>query len=209
MNSPRLNTLFVGLVVLVTGLLVYPLGTASKSPAQDAEKSLDIERYPDEPLELVDLKIGDQSVKHKIAIKRRRDSEGLDEVRFHETDEWFRRVWVRLRNTSGKPITGLEAGLYFKVDGAPVLFRVGLDASTSLKRGVVEPGEEVELKVSEQRWNYTANNLKKHGADANLAAVTLVIEMVAFSDDLMWHKGHLVHRDPNNPNRWIPIDKAP
>jgi hypothetical protein len=54
----------------------------------------------------------------------------------------------------------------------------------------VEPGEEVELKVSEQRWNFTAEILKKHGADANLAAVTLSTDIVVFSDGLQWNRGH-------------------
>lgn len=64
-------------VVVVAGLLFGSVGRAGKSATQDAEKSLDIERYPNEPLELVDIKISGQSVKDKIKVKNRRDDKGI------------------------------------------------------------------------------------------------------------------------------------
>ncbi len=195
-------------LMLITAFLFYSIGQANRSQAQDAEKSLDIERYPNEPFSLIDLKVSEQSIKSKIALKQRRGEEGLDNVRFKEREDWFKRVWIRLRNTSNKPISGVQAYLYFKVPGAPMQFRVGLEASTSLKRGVVEPGDEVDLKVSDQRWSYTADMLRQHGADVNLAAVTLSIERVWFTKDLQWTKGHLIRRDAYNPNKWNVIDDS-
>ena len=64
MKLSRCGILILALTVVVfVGLLVGSLGLTNKSSAQSLEKSLDIERYPDEPLELVDVRIGSKSVK--------------------------------------------------------------------------------------------------------------------------------------------------
>lgn len=209
MKNSRAIVLFAPLLIfLATGFVLAPFGQAANSAGQDADKSLDIERYPNEPLELVELKVGEQAIKNKITIKFRRNDEGLDSVTFKERDGWFRRIRVRMRNTSGKPIVGVRAHLYFKPPGSQTLFSVDLNASTELKQGLLEPDAEVDLAVVEQRWNLTADILKQHAVDPDLASVTLSVENVAFRDGLQWHKGHIVHRDPDNPNRWIPIGKV-
>ena len=74
MKRSRLSALLVTLAVLVVpGLRFDPIGHARKSPGQDIEKSLDIERYANEPLELIELKVGEQPVKDRITIKSRRN----------------------------------------------------------------------------------------------------------------------------------------
>lgn len=207
MKSSRINTLLVVLVLIpATVLLPVVIGRASKPFAQDSQKSLDIERYPGEPLELVDLKIRDQSIKNQIKVKLRKDGEGLDEAKFHETGEWFTRVQVRLRNVSGKRIVGLRAYLYFKVPNTPTLFSMPLIRYRQLQVEPLEPCDEVDLMVDTQLWSQIAKVLKQHG-DPDLSAVTLSVENVAFSDGLQWNRGYTLRRDPVTPNRWIPIDQ--
>lgn len=196
-------------VVFGTGILFVAIGYTHRPPAQDDDKLLDIERYPHEPLELVDLKVSEQSVKSKIKVKLRRGRHGLDDAKFKDKSDWFKRVSVRLKNVSGKPIVGLSAYMYFKPPGSKVLFSLGLFGSTQLKRGVLEPNDEINLTVSDQSWNQTANILMQYGVDANLSSVTLFIESVLFSDGLRWSKGQMLRRDPDNPNKWISIDKGP
>jgi len=200
--------LVVLVLVVATVLLPVLTGHAGKSLFQDSEKSLDIERYPDEPLELVDLKVGDHSVKNKIGVKRRRDREGMDEAKFHETDEWFKRVRIRLRNVSAKPIIGLRMYLYLEPPPTKTLFRVQLTNPRQLQFEPLEPDAEIDLAVEDQSWKQTKGILDQYGADANLAAVTLSMDMVAFGDGSQWYRGSLIRRDPNNPNRWTPTVKA-
>jgi len=192
------------------GSLLYSIGHAS----QDDAKSLDIERNANEPLELVDLKVSEHSVKSKIKVKHRNDDEGragLDKVEFQDQHDWFKRVRVRLRNVSGKPIIALQAFLYFQPTPAPDVFRVGLASSRRLSADEsLAPGEEIEMTVDSGAWDRTVNILSRNGVDANLGSVTLALDLVAFSDGLQWSKGHFLHRDPNNSNRWIPIEsKSP
>lgn len=191
-SRPSISILFVTLLAFVaTGFAFDPIGHAAKSSDQVVEKSLDIERYPDEPLELVDLKVGDQSVKNKIGVKRRRDREGLDEVKFHETDEWFKRVRIRLRNVSGRPIIGLRVYLYFEPPLTKTLFRVQLTNPRQLQSEPLEPGAEIDLVVEDKSWRQTEGILNQYGANANLAAVTLSMDIVAFSDGSQWYRGSL------------------
>ena len=192
-------------LVFATSLLFVAIGHANRTTAQDTEKSLDIERYPNEPLELVDLKVGEQPVKDKIMAKFKRGDEGLDSVKFKEKEGWFKRVSARLRNVSGKPIIGLRAFLYFKPAGSQTLFSLPLTRSRQVKGGALEPGAEIDLTVSDQLWNLTASMLKQQGLDANQSSVTLSVESVQFDDNLQWHRGLLLRRDPNEPNRWNPI----
>jgi hypothetical protein len=196
--------LLVVLVTITAGLSSSSLGMAG----QQAEKSLEIERYPDEPLEFVDIKVSELSVKGNIVVTRRDGSEGLDAVKFKDASGWFKRVRVTLRNVSDRPIVGVTAYLYFKHPDSPMLFRVGLAGSTDLKRGILEPGAQIDLAVTDQRWNLTAGIMARHHVDAEQSSVTFSVESVRFSDDTQWSKGHLLRRDPANPNKWIPIDRV-
>ena len=63
MTPSKLNiTLLTMLIVIAAYFLFGSIGHANKRAAQ-AQKSLEIERYPNEPLELVNLKIGANSIK--------------------------------------------------------------------------------------------------------------------------------------------------
>jgi len=209
MKHSHISKLLVPLALLiVSGLLVDSIH-ARQSPAQDAEKSLDIERYANEPLELIELKIGEQPLKDRITIKSRRNDEGLDSVKFKASDGWYKQVWIRMRNVSDRPIYGVVAQLYFQPSYTRTLFSLPLAASTRLKQGVLEPGADIILTVSDQAWSLTADILKQHGVEPDLASVKFRIDMVRFGDDLQWSKGHQLRRDPDNPNRWNVTDLRP
>jgi hypothetical protein len=205
MKSSRL--ILFGTLIVVVGLLLYSLEVASKSSAQDSEKSLDIERNNNEPLELMDVRVSEHSVKDRIKIKVRRADGGLDNVTFQETDEWPKRMRLRLRNISDKTIVGFQGYLYLKSSGSPVLFSVTLKGSMPLERTILKPRDEVEAMVDEGSWDRTVIRMKERGLDANLAAVTFSVEIVGFSDGLQWNKGHMLRRDPNAPNKASPIEE--
>ena len=99
--------LWVTGAVLVLALAVWigNKGTRTGSAqSQEPERTLEIERYPDEPLQLVDLRVGAQSVKDRIKpkFKDNQSKLGIDSVKFNEKDDWYKRVSIKLRNTSNK-----------------------------------------------------------------------------------------------------------
>lgn len=212
MKKTHLTTLLATVVVAAgSGLFLDSIGHTRKSPPQDVEKKLEIQRHANEPLELVDLMVSQKSVKSKIKVKYRNadeGKEGLDKVEFEDTDEWFKRVRIRLRNVSGISIIGLRVYLYFQPPPTKTLFRVELTNPRQLQSEPLETGAEIDLAVEDQSWKQTKGILDQYGADANLAAVTHSIDIVAFSDGSQWHRGHILRRDPNNPNRWIPTGKV-
>jgi hypothetical protein len=209
MEKSRLIILVVALIAVATGLLAGFADDARKSSAQGADKFLDIARYANEPLELVDLKVSEQSVRSKIKVKYRSGDEGrngVDRVEFQDKEDWPRRVRLRLRNVSGKTIVGFQAYLYLKPSGSEVRFSVGLTSSSPLESTVLQPGDEIEGTVDEGSWERMVNRLRQYGGDQNQAAVRLSVEIVAFSNGLQWHHGHLLRPDPENPNKRIPIE---
>ena len=189
------------------GTLFYSLGHAS----QDAEKSLDIKRYPNEPLELVDLKLGQISVKNGIKFKSKEDISkwGLDNVKFKDKDDWCKKVKVRLRNLSGSPIYGLSASLYFKHPGLRMLFALPLTVTPSrdLKKQPLQPRGEIDLEVTEESFNQTMLSMKQYGVDPYVLPTSLSVDGAIFSDDFEWSRGTFLRRDPNNPGKWDAVDK--
>jgi len=138
------------LVIPVAALLFVSVGHANRKAAQDADKALDIERYPGEPLALVELKVGGQPLRSKVVSKSRRNGEGLDTVKFKENNGWYRRIRATVRNVSGRPIHGLRAYLYFKSNASGSMFSLPLARYRLKKGGPLQPGEELDLLVDEQ-----------------------------------------------------------
>ena len=190
-------------VVVFVGLLFGSLGLAHKSTVQSPEKSLDIERYPDEPLELVDVRIGVKSVIGEVTFKSRiNNNEGLDNAKFNEQGDWHKRVSLTLRNVSDKPVIGLRAYLYYKAAGSGQLFRLPLDYEKDLVKKPLAPGDELDIKVGPQLWGVITNLIKEQGEDPDLASVTLAVESVMFTNDSQWYRGKMLHRDPFSPDVW-------
>lgn len=207
MKSSRLLTFLLPLaVVIAAGPISNLIGQVRELPRQDTDKSLDIERYSNEPLELIDLKVGEQALNDKITIKSRNGDAGLDTVNFRERNGWFKSILITMRNVSGRSIYGIRAFLYFAPPGSHTLYSLPLLASPTLKQGVVEPGAEITLTVSDQAWSLTSDIFEKHGVDPNCASVEFSLALVQFANDLQWSKGKMLRRDPNNPNRWNVID---
>lgn len=196
-------------VIIATGILFASIRVVSKGITQGSEKSLDIERFRSEPLELVDLKVSEQSVKGNIQVKRRINGDGLDSVKFQDEGEWFKRVKIRVRNISDKPVLKIVAYLYFKPPASTPLFSVELTPSRELYPEALQPGGEVDLTVTDQSWNRTLEILNQYGVDANQSTVSFSVDFVLFDNETLWSRGHLVRPDPNNPRKSIPVDKSP
>lgn len=209
MKHSRASTLFL---ILVSVVLVFTyIGHAHKSNAQDPEKSLNIARYPDEPLELVDLKIGQNSVKSgiKSKVKNNRSQSVLDDVKFRENDDWSRNVKIRLRNISGRPIYSLSVSLFFQHTSSRTAFEIPLRRAENrdLKKQPLQPGDEIDLEVKDKDFNETMTMIRQYGLEPSGLPVILDVRSALFGDDFGWFGGTLMRRDPNNPQKWDAVDK--
>ncbi len=200
------------LALLIRGASTSAIAHAPQAvTAQDEEKSLDIVRYPNEPLELVDLKIHENSVKGKInsKFKDKRNQAGLDNVRFPEKPDWFKSIRVRLRNISGRPVYGLNASLLFRDERLKVGFGVPLKKSQArdLTQSPLQSGEEIDLIVDDPKLNQILAYMYKNGVDANQSGWQLSVDSAWFGDDVGWQKGTLIRRNPLDPKRWDKTEK--
>jgi hypothetical protein len=165
---------------------------AQTPAAQDEEKSLDVARYPNAPLELVDLKIHENSVKDKITSKFKdtRNQAGLDNVTFREKTDWFKSVRLRLRNISGRPVYGLNASLLFMDESLKVAFRIPLRQSQArdLMQSPLSSGEEIDLIVDDAKLNQILAYMYKNGVDANQSGWRLSVDAASFGDDFGWQR---------------------
>jgi hypothetical protein len=176
--------------------------------AQDGEKSLDINRYPNEPLEIVDLKVGQLSIKSKVKpkVKIPGSLDSLDNVKFQDVDDWFKKLKVRLRNVSAGPIYGLAVDLYFKPSDYKVFYGVPVTISPhrDLRAHPIKPGEEVEIQVTDELFNPIIARLIQDGFDPNKMRVGLVVNWVLLDNDVAWQRGFMTRR--NKAGGWDSVD---
>ena len=198
----------VNVAILLLAFTAWSGNEAISVRAQEPDRVLEIERYPGEPLQLVNLRIGTRSVTDHIRQKFKdpRSKWGTDSVAFKENDDWVKRVSITMRNTSDKPIYGVNGILLFKPIGFPMLFGLELTRSKSLHENPLQPGDEIELTVNPANLNNTLESLKEKGAEVSGAGVSFSLDTVWFSKDLQWYRGKLLHPDPAVPGKWVPID---
>ena len=107
----RLRSPFwAALFVFALAVVVWIGNQSSPVQTQELERVLEIERYPNGPLELVKLSIGTRSVKDQIKQNFKDDQSkwAIDSVKFKEKDDWVKRLSITFRNASDKPIYGLQ-----------------------------------------------------------------------------------------------------
>lgn len=202
----------VSIGVLVLALAASPGGGFSRlAQTQTADRVLEIERYPDEPLQLVKLKIGTQSVEDRVRqkFKDNQSKWAIDRVEFSEEDDWVKRISITFRNTSDKPIYGVLGQVTLKPLGYPMMFGVPLTASRRLRPEPLEPGAEIELSINPAQLNQILEAAKGQNADLRGAVVSLSLDSVSFSDELQWYRGKLLKPDTTTANKWVPIQSGP
>lgn len=217
MHSSRQNSIlfarFVIALLAFTIALVLLIKGASNSAtagrasvAQEDEKSLNIERYANEPVELVDIKIRERSVKEKIRTKLKdaRNRPVLDHVSFKEHKDWFKNVKIRVRNVSDRSICGMDVNLYFQPDSIRMAFKMELKPKSvrNLFKQPLPSGEEMDLEISEDSVNQALQCMFRYGVDVNQSKAYLSVHTVYFTEDFGWGQGSFLRRDPYNPNNW-------
>jgi len=194
----RVNLLLTA-ALLITSTGVFGVG----------EKTLEIQRYPNEPMQLVDLKVSGQSVKDRIAKKTQLAGSDwfTDAVSFTENDDWYKRVSLTFRNVSDKPVLGVMAILLFKPATDKTLYSLQLFPSRNLRANPLQRGEEVQLNVNDDaRLQSTLQIMKTAGVDVNQCEVSFSLDGVGYNEQLQWYRGKLLRPDPTTPNKWIPVN---
>ena len=193
-----LGNLLLSAVLLITSTGVLGVG----------ERKLTIQRYPGEPMQLTDLRISGESVKDGIAqLKTYENKWSTDRVSFSDTEDWYKRVSFTYKNVSDKPVRGVRAFLFFKPADGKTTFMVQLTSLRDLWTNALQPGEEVELILSDIEWAKILPMTQEQGIDPNSCAVSFSLDTAIYGEKLWWDRGHLLHPDPTQPNKWIPVNE--
>lgn len=186
-------------------LLTSALGTTHGAAQQHQERFLLREKNRDEPLRIKAIK----GKKGAITVGQK----------FLDDDDWLKGLSFNLENISGKNIIYLELELDFPKsndDPPPLLYSIKyglrplLDGSLAADAPPqIKPGEEIELGISESEHENLQRLLAQLGYPKSVKQVVFTIGAVIFDDLLMWNTGRLMRRDPDDPKRWVPLNRLP
>ena len=208
MNNQRHTVRFLALSMAFTmmSILLFAFAKESSVSAQEVERSLDIERYENEPYEIVDVYADGKSLKDKIKSKIKYGQEGLDNAKFKDKDGWYNRIKVRVRNISQNQIISIAGTLIFEHPLLPMEYGLFITPARDLNQEPLKLGEETDLQVNEIHINQTKDYLLKEGADENVPVVRVIMGNVLFTKTYLWGKGRFFRKDPNNSDKWNPIE---
>lgn len=209
-----------GLVVLILGLStvgIFPssankgtrtngtstqnVPTQVRAPQSRAEKWVGKRLiYPNEPVYVMDLSVkGEQ---HQI----NRHVRAADE-------DWLNGLTFKVKNVSKKNIVFIYASLVFPetkaILGRTFVFDLlygadpRLDVAPSTEKPL-KPEEAAEFVLSDASYGMVKRSIELRITPMkNINSVEIDILRVVFDDDTGWATGAFLHRDPNNPKRWI------
>lgn len=207
------NRLMAGLVVSIILTSVVGLRELYNATAQPTAKSSTVtqtqariivtNKDPETPVEILAIK----AKKRELQT----DTEFLDD------EDWLKGFTIRVANRSTKSITFVEVFMFFHrtkdqtaglTAGWPLI--VGIDPfppriSGQVAMQPVEPGNEIELVVSDIEYAGIKSFLKDVHFPQSVKKVELQIVKIGFDDDTAWNSGYMYRRDPRGADGPGPI----
>ncbi len=143
------------------------------------------------PVEIVSIKLNGNEIRPGDKIRG--------------NDEWLRGVSFTLKNISNQPIAYVNIGIQFRLPNGFVMYSLpyGIDLSRGETRREsspppLQPGQTVDLGVSEQGYQSFLYVLAQAGAPSRIATAPYYVETVCFDNqpDVIWQRGFLKKRNP-------------
>ena len=154
------------------------------------------------PVEIVSIKLNGEEIHPDQRIKG--------------NDDWLHGVSFTLKNISERPIAFVNIGFKFPLPNGFVVFGLSYGINTSIgdfRRAnsppAIQPGESVNLALTQQRYQSFHYVLDQAGAPRSFDKAAYYIEMVCFENepDVVWQNGYLKRRDPANRFQFDVIER--
>jgi hypothetical protein len=197
----RLILVFLG-IVLLSGLLL----TTSGNAGQEQERVVEIRSDFDPPVKIT-------------AVKTKKGLVKTDK-KFLDDDDWLKGITVSVANTSDKTITAVNIELLFqRPEGQtklpPLVYPLSYGRSPFLPREPVPsiqpepllPGNSRDIILVDTEYNSLKESLKEAKYPINIKRLGVRITEIGFSDGTAWTSGEMFRRDPDNPDKWIPVEQ--
>lgn len=199
MNTPPPSAFY-----LLASAAAFVLLAVQPAPAQTQERVVQWPKYPHgrterigstvrtspvaDALEIVEAKVAG----HPITIGRP----------FAAGEDWLKWLTFRLKNISGRPITGVRIHLGLpetQKNGAGVGASLGFGSLAVFNRAsdagkVVWPDEELELRLGDEQHARTKHLVAAKGGPIEIKTVWIGITQVMFEDGALWSGGCLPSR---------------
>ena len=173
---------------------------------QSPQKSITYSPERNQPVRFDKIKAADKLFEFEAGSEFKKDFDG--------DDDWMRGLAITFKNTSNKNIVYVNVLLLFpETEAAGPIMGFPLQFGHFPKKpnigsydNLLKPGEEMEIGLTDDQHNHLQSFLKSRSFN-KINRLRLFLESVIFEDDILWVGGILMRRDPDNPNRWLPIDK--
>jgi len=139
----------------------------------------------------------------------------LDES-FKENSDWLGRTSFQIENVSEKAIVNLTVNIWFpetRATGNVMVYPISFGNRPGSKFQIaapflLKPGEKLEVSLSE-KYADIARFVGQRGSIDSINQIQLQVSFIAFDDGTAWNAGTLMIPDPNNPDRYIPVEATP
>lgn len=134
-------------------------------------------------------------------------------------DDWLKGLTIRVHNLSGKTVTHVlirlqfvrpkeqsqERDLMVPLEYGPSPFRPSEQESSA--QPPIPPGKTAEITWADSEYDSLRPILNELNYPATIKRVRVFVGAIGFSDGTTWQAGRIFKRDPDHPEKWIPIDK--
>ncbi len=158
---------------------------------------LTLKTYPFAPVEILELRINDSSIRFNEKLS--------------EDNDWLKDLRVQVKNISDKAISYISIELRneppesgdkpritaFSIGSLPVSRNQLVQQAETL----VSPEAFIDIPLPQKQYEIYKDYLQ-------VSSLEVSIGQVFFTDDTLWTRGVLYTRDPKNSNKWNPIKSS-
>jgi hypothetical protein len=164
--------------------------------------------YRDQPVEIVAVKV------KGVPIEPKQEFDG--------DNDWLNGMTLTLKNISDRPVAyvsvlvGAPYGQRNDRTNAGAVLHYGarsLRPGENYPAGFIKPeplapGQKVDLVLAERERDQLQSYLEEKNASSDITELNVRLYEVFFEgdSDTMWSTGRMLRLDPNNPDRWIPVE---
>lgn len=204
-------------------VLVLTLSVSLLSSDKGKAKPQQVEPSPFQDRERAIMKKTDFNPPVKIRAAKSKGRFVSLSKRFLDDDDWLKGFAVVVHNASDKAINHIEIEMLFRPEGGSQQLPAGWflsygynpfhyknqDAIPTVNPVAnVQPGSDIELKLSDARFEDLKTFLSKAGFPEKIHVVEIRVNIIGFTDGTAWITGKMLKRDPGSPSGWTHIDTS-
>jgi hypothetical protein len=197
----------------IYGILMVTIVATVCVDAQSSNKTVSFQpskTFMAPQITINEVRVGDDL--KKVNATRFRDAYLTEPVDFKAGSDWLSRTSFQLENVSGKQIVYLTINLRFPettVSGPIMLYPISFGRRPGSKVQnaepfLLKPDGSLDLPLGPKYPDISRFVGNRHSIEF-INQIQLEVGFIVFADGTAWMAGQFMRQDPDNPNRYIPI----